>query len=456
MDDKLTATLKKIVGEENCSTSPETLENYRLNGGLPGAVVFPEDVNRLAEVMKAASKEKVKVVPFGSGTDVWRGLLPLSDFVAVSLKKMNKIIEFDQDNQTVHVEAGLLYKDLNQVLKKARLFLPMDPDNEDQMTVGGLIAANAFGPRKLAYGVTKDYLLGLELVLPTGEIVRTGGRTVKNVQDYDNTRFLAGSWGTLAIITKVLFKLKPLPEKETTVLIPADLKKVFEIATKLRNEFEPTALEVMDKNAKKVFEAKNPSLKTEGNALLLVAFAGFMEPVDWQVEELQKLFSKTRLLSEEEAAVAWQSRKELLSNYAGKKGAIRASAALPFTKTAEFISQVRQRLDASYPQGALVAHFGNGHVYLYLDRPPDEYAQVSSFIKEISELAKSLNGYLVVDNVQDLSLAKEYVRSKGEAVLPLLRRIKDAFDPQHILTPNSKVMAYVLEDEGLSLKVKGA
>lgn len=436
--------LTEIVGQENCQVDAAIRRQHGYNQtAIPEVVVFPENSEQVAQVVKIALNEGLPVVPWGAGTMAWRGLLPLTGGIAINLTRMNKVVEYDYENQTAYVEAGISLKALREVLKTHNLYWPVEPLEADTCTLGGCIATNASGPSKLGYGDTKFHLLGLEVVTPTGEIVDTGGKTVKNVQDLDNTRFITGSWGSLGIVTKAMLKLRPIPEKETSVLVTfKDLEAGAAAATIIRNETSPVALELLDEPAMAVMA--KAGYKPNGSGIgVLVSFTGFIEQVDVMVEYVKSKYNTAVVLDEQAAAAAWQARRQLFTVFAGEQGAILASAAVPFTKMKDFLTQARAELDKVKKGAAMVAHFGNAHVHIFLDQAPDAYAGVEDLVNRLASLASNLGGMLVVNNVTDMTLARRWVEGRGKAVLDIMNRLKVSIDPHQIMTPNSKVLAYV-------------
>ncbi|GFN21717.1 FAD-binding oxidoreductase [Thermanaeromonas sp. C210] len=450
MEAKLIKELANFLGQEHVIEDPAVRRQASLGGDyLPDVVVYPGNNEEVARVVRLANEEGVAVIPWGAGLQAWRGLLPYRGGIALRLTRLQKIIEFDQDNQTAWVETGLSLASLNEAFQKGGLFLPLDPLEGEACTLGGCIAANASGPRKLAYGTTKDYLLGLEIVSPTGEIVHTGGKTVKNVQDYDNTRFLAGSWGSLGVVTKAILKLKPLPEKEVSLCLGFPrLEEACEAAFNLRQDLGPVALELMDAAIMEALQGSGHPLPVRGEACLLVAFAGFTEAVDWQVGEVRTKYgarAELAVAGEDDAAALWEARRQAWRVMAGGEGAILGSASLPFTATGKFIREARSLLDSGQQKVALVAHFGNGHVHVFLKHSPADYGAVREVLGRLQDLAAGAGGLFLVENINDLTMVRRWVEARGPALIPLLRRIKEALDPRRVLTPNSKVLAYVLD-----------
>ncbi|OIQ62317.1 FAD-binding oxidoreductase [Neomoorella thermoacetica] len=444
---EIIANLEKIVGRENCQVEEAVRRQHGFSKtALPEAVLYPQDSQQVAAILKVAAAEGIPVVPWGAGTMARRGLLPLNGGLAINLTAMNKILEYDYENMTAFVEAGVTLNDLQATLKTHNLYWPVEPVDGDTSTVGGCVAAGASGPSKLGYGDAKFHILGLEVVLSTGEIIRTGGKTVKNVQDYDNTRFIAGSWGSLGIITRVMLKLRPLPEKEITVFLSfKELEAAIEAARIIRSDTLPTALELMDGVAMKILARAGYRPNGEGPGIL-ANFNGFTEQVDAQADYLQGKFKGTLILEGEAAAGAWQARRQIWPTFAGEGGAILASAAVPFTALGEFLKGARAELDRSRKGAAMVAHFGNGHIHILLDQAPEAFNGVRGVVDQLSARAENLGGFLVVDNIDDLEFTRRRVEARGRAIFELLGRVKAAFDPRGIMAPNSKVLAYVLVD----------
>src|SRR5208283_2819562 len=219
--------LRKIVGEENVLTSKESLKAYSYDGTTswihePDVVVFPTSTKEVAAIVTLANAEKVPVTPRGGGTNVSGGSIPIQGGIVLCTTKMNKILKIDKENLTATVEPGVVLMDLTMRLAKEGLFFPPDPQSFLGATLGGIIAENGGGPACVKYGVTKQYILGIEVVLPTGEIVSLGGRTLKNVVGYDLLHIFISAEGTLGVITRAELKLLPIPPAKKTIMAVYD------------------------------------------------------------------------------------------------------------------------------------------------------------------------------------------------------------------------------------------
>src|SRR3990172_6058925 len=217
MDATVKEKIKKIVGANNFLDSPEDKLCYSYDGTpifqhLPEAIIFPESKEQISEVVKLANHEKFNIVPRGSGTGLSGGSIPVENSVVIVMTRWNKILEIDTKNLTATVQPGVVTAKLQKEVENIGLFYPPDPASMNVCTIGGNVAENSGGPRCLKYGGTKDYVLGLEVVLPTGQIIHTGGMVMKNCTGYDFTRLFVGSEGTLGIVTKITLRVLPIPE----------------------------------------------------------------------------------------------------------------------------------------------------------------------------------------------------------------------------------------------------
>jgi len=219
--------LSGIVGKDNIYTTLEDLYCYTYDASfvkadikrdLAGVAVYPGTTEEVAQILKLANQEMIAVVPRGAGSNVSGGTISIGDCIVLVLKRMNKILELDRKNLIAVVEPGVITGQLQSEVERVGLFYPPDPASQAFSTMGGNVAECAGGPRGVKYGVTRDYVIGLEVVLPTGEVINTGGRTIKNVTGYDMTKLFTGSEGTLCVITKIIVKLIPLPEAKSTMM----------------------------------------------------------------------------------------------------------------------------------------------------------------------------------------------------------------------------------------------
>ncbi len=244
--------IRQIFGQENVFDDHETRVCYSYDATnikyLPDLVVFPKTPQQISETLKLANATRFSVIPRGAGTGFTGGTLPVEGGVVLVLTKMNKILHLDPTNLLAIVEPGVITYDLQREVEKIGLFYPPDPASLKSSTIGGNVAECAGGPRAVKYGTTKDYVLGLEVVLPTGEIISTGVQTVKSVVGYDLTKLLVGSEGTLGVITKIILRLIPLPKAKRTILaiFPAIESAANTVSQTISSKIVPATLEFMD------------------------------------------------------------------------------------------------------------------------------------------------------------------------------------------------------------------
>lgn len=245
--------MKEVLENTWYLDQPEDIVTYSYDGFLPeftpDAVLVPENAQQIAQIMKIANEHNINIVPRGAGTNICGSSVAREGGVIMAFHRMNRILEIDRKSMCAVVQPGVINGDLQKEVARYDLMYPPDPASMNVSTIGGNVSLNAGGPRGVKYGVTRDYLLGLEVVLPTGEIIRTGGKTLKNVSGYDLTRLLCGSEGTLGIFTEIIVRLVPLPPAKTTLQAAyADLDDAATTVTAiLAAGMVPTTLELMDR-----------------------------------------------------------------------------------------------------------------------------------------------------------------------------------------------------------------
>ncbi|MBU0909628.1 MAG: FAD-binding protein, partial [Proteobacteria bacterium] len=289
--------LKDIVGKEQLTTAPEELLCYSYDGTgreyPPEAVAFPANTKEISAIMQLAHATPFPVVPRGAGSGMTGGALPIAGGVVIALTRLNRILEIDEANQVAVVEPGVITGDLRKTLKKRGLYYPPDPASLKFCTMGGNVAECAGGPSAVKYGVTRDYVLGLEVVLPDGRIIQTGARTAKGVVGYDLTRLFIGSEGTLGIITKITVRLIPHPSaKKTYLILCQSIMQAASLVAEILARHRPCTLEYMDRTAIRIVRDKLPfSLPKNTEALLLLEVDGDAPSVAIQAAALQEFLA---------------------------------------------------------------------------------------------------------------------------------------------------------------------
>ena len=448
--------LKAIVGEGRYFDNPEDLLMYSYDAfmvkGMPEAVLLPVSTEEVSRVMKVASREKIPVTPRGAGTNLTGGSVPTRGGITLSFTKMNRILDIDKENRHAIVQPGVINMEFQKELAKRGLYYPPDPGSMAVTTMGGNVAENAGGPRAVKYGVTKDYLLGLEVVLPSGEVLRTGGKTLKNVTGYNLTQLFCGSEGTLGLITEMTLKLIPLPETKRTLQAAYQsmgdagktVSKVFEIG------ILPVALEILDKTFINIIEDYTQlGLPREAEALLLIEVDGPESAVVPQSERLTKLCQE---MGAHEVKVAktvaendeiWRARRSAYGAEARlRPTAIAEDCTVPVGNLVAMFQEVAKIAEKYKLLIPVVAHAGDGnlHPQILTDiRDKEEMERVMKAIDEISIKAVELGGTLTGEH--GIGIAKREILpvELGEAAMEVTRNIKKAFDPLNIMNPDKVV-----------------
>jgi glycolate oxidase len=422
-----------------------------LKRGTPAdVVVMPANTAEVAAVLKLCTEHRVPVVPRGGGTGYTGGSVPVRGGVVVSLERMNRIIEIDEANLVAVVEPNVITGDLQDAVERVGLFYPPDPASLRQSVIGGNVAENAGGPRAFKYGTTKQYVLGLEAVLPSGEIVRTGGKVVKNVVGYDLTHLLVGSEGTLAVITQVILRLVPKPPVQATLRasfpsVDAAVKAVSEI---IRNRVVPAALELIDGESLEAV-ARNlgvRSLAPEGTAaILLMDVDGVPAAVSEEavrVEAACRAAGATELLrarDEAERAELWRVRRELslsLKQVAPLK--FNHDMVVPKGRIPELFALVQRIRDEFRLRIPLFGHAGDGNIHVNIMVDPedaDEIRRAHDAEEVLFRGVIALEGAISGEHGIGFSKMPFMPLALSPDEIALMKRVKAAFDPLGILNP---------------------
>ncbi len=441
-----------IVGRENCTISREDLHCYSYDGTrkifLPSVVAFPDSTAQVAALMRLAGTYHFPVVARGAGSGMTGGCLPVQGGLVLALARLNNIVEIDRDNQIAIVEPGVITGDLQQAVKKVGLFYPPDPASSLFCTMGGNAAECAGGPSAVKYGVTKDFIIGLEVVLADGEILTTGTRTEKGVVGYDLTRLFIGSEGTLGIITRIIIRLIPLPEHKETFLISSTslLQATRLVAEILNHNISPCTLEYMDKTAlglvaKMLPEPPAPDIE----AMLLLEIDGHKNEVSAQTERLYKLLQSAdhctirQAGTEAEKEELWRARRAIspatfqLSNHKISEDVVVPRSRIP--ELVQFTEELGRELKLII---LTFGHAGDGniHVNIMLDRDQEEQRLKGEIARErLFRQVLSLGGTLSGEHGIGLTKSAFLPLELDATALKIMQQLKRLFDPQGILNP---------------------
>jgi glycolate oxidase FAD binding subunit len=440
--DRLKRRLEEIVGREHVHAGPAAA-GLAVDGVSPALLVYPASQEEVSSVVTACAETGAAISPWGGGTAMGMGNRPARADVAVVLDRLNRIVDFDATNLNVTVEAGMRLADLQAELARQREFLPLDPPAEGKATVGGVLAANKSGPCRLLYGTAREWVLGMRVVLPSGERIRCGGKVIKNVSGYDMNKLFIGSLGTLGLITEATFKLLPLPAARRSVVgVFAELNQAAGVVTEaLDSVLLPEAVELLDPEAVALL---GPTLCLDATGYgLAVSFAGSRETVERQVRDFTGLFREAHAragatLPDERTAPAWKDIRNVFDLLPGPPPErITCKIAVPISRTAEMLAAA-ERLGRSHGlRAAVTAHAGSGVVRAcYLlgpEAPPMEI--VAGALEDLRRESEKAEGSLVLQAAPAALKAHLDAWGKPGEAFEVMRRLKADIDPQGLCNP---------------------
>jgi len=433
------------------STTPEDLLCYGFDASgietFPSAVVWPSKAEDVVKVMKYAYENGISLVPRGAGTGMTAGAVPSKGAIVLSFEKMKRILEIDTANLDVLCEPGVINGKLQHELERMGLFYPPDPASMNFCTIGGNVAENAGGPRAIKYGVTRDYVMEIEAVLPNGDIITTGVKTSKGVVGYDLTRLFTGSEGTLAVFTKIRLKVLPLPDEVVALLaIFNNLESSGEAVSRIiSSKIIPRTLEFMDHEAIVAVENFKPvGLPTDAEAILLIELDGHPTSITKEAEKIadicQKLGAGIIMAEDEDARnQLWSSRRSISpALYRIKPTKINEDIVVPRTMVTEMLKRLRKISEESGIKIVNFGHAGDGniHVNIMVDKADaEEYAKGISLVERIFRDALSLGGTISGEHGVGLTKADFIGMELSKTEIEIMKSIKGIFDPKNILNP---------------------
>jgi glycolate oxidase len=451
MNREIIGRLQRIVGKSHLTTTPEELLCYSYDGTgreyPPEAVAFPADTGEISAIMRLADATPFPVVPRGAGSGMTGGSLPVAGGLVLALSRLNRILEIDEKNQVAVVEPGVITGHLRDAVRSRGLYYPPDPASLKFCTMGGNVAECAGGPSAVKYGVTRDYVLGLEVVLPDGTIIQTGVRTAKGVVGYDLTRLFTGSEGTLGIITKITVRLIPCPAARKTFLAQCrDIRQATSLVTEILAAHRPCTLEYLDSTALRIVRDRLPfALAPECQALLLLEVDGDADSVAIQAAALCAFLAGRGLPAVMQAASAaetealWAARRAVSpAAFSLKPHKISEDVVVPRSSIPDLVVFVEE-LAARH--GLLIFTFGhagdgNIHVNIMLDKnnareADGAEAAVSALFRQVISLGGTLSGEHGIGITKACFLPLEL----DPASIAVMQGLKRFFDPRNILNP---------------------
>jgi glycolate oxidase len=433
------ASVERIVGVESLRRDEASLIAYGTDGTKRSApadlVVIPADAQQIAAIARLCNDHRIPLVPRGAGTGYSGGAVPIRGGIVLSLERLNRILEIDGRDLVAVVEPCVVTGALQEAVERVGLFYPPDPASLAESSLGGNIAENAGGPRGFKYGTTRNYILGLEAVLPTGEIIRTGGRTVKNVAGYDLTSLIVGSEGTLAIVTKAILRLVPRPRASATLRASfADVSAAAAgVDALLRARVVPASIELID-----------GSCLASTGAMLLIEVDGQPDAVEQEAARVESACTEANALSvvrartEAEREELWRVRRELspmLRQIAPVK--VNNDIVVPRGRIPElfdFLGRLARDHDVRIPS---FGHAGDGniHVNIMVEDTEAARARATAAERELFREVIRLNGAITGEHGIGFVKAPFLRLQLSEDEIALMRRVKAAFDPNNILNP---------------------
>lgn len=448
---------KNILGADYVLIDEETLQNYAHDETedlhfLPDVVVKPRTAEEISSILRICNRERIPLTPRGGGTGLSGGALPHLGGVVLSTERMNKILTIDEKNLQVTTEPGVITEVLQTQLKEKNLFYPPDPSSRGSCFIGGNISENSGGPKAVKYGVVKDYVLNLELVLPTGEIIWTGANVLKNATGYNLTQLIVGSEGTLGIVTKIVLRLLPLPKYDMLMLVPfrSAENACASVAAIFRAGHIPSALEFMEKDAldwaSRFVESNTVRIEGDVQAHLLIEVDG--NNIDTLMHEMESLaavvagFDCGEILfadNEQQKEELWKMRRRIGEAVKAHSVYREEDTVVPRAELPVLLREVK-KIGKKYGfHSVCYGHAGDGNLHVNIIRGDLSEEQwngsLKEGIREIFECVKRLGGTISGEHGIGL-VQKEYMNIVlDETQLRLMREIKKMFDPNNILNP---------------------
>ena len=450
-------TLKKLIGDiisdkQRILTEKVDLYSYSFDASfgtyMPDIVVQATATEEVAHIMKLANKYEIPVYPRGHATSLSGGPLPVHGGIVLDLSKWDNTLEIHPEDMVAVVSPGVITAHINEAAMEKGLIYPPDPSSANVSTIGGNLGENAGGPRGMKYGVTKDYVIGLEVVTPEGDIIRTGGRTIKNVTGYDLTKLIVGSEGTLGIITEAILRLTPKPQAIKTMM--ALFENIVDAGRAISNILSagilPSKLEIMDQASIQAVEAYEPlGLPTDVGALILIELDGHPAAIEEEMARVKEvcLTSRSREVNvattDEEARELWKARKLVSPAIVrAKPTKISEDATVPRSKIPHMFERLMEIKEKYAVDLVVFGHAGDGNLHPNIiadKRDHEEMRRVEKAVEEIFKAAIELGGTLSGEHGIGTLKAPFMDMELGEVGLDMMKRIKESWDPNNVLNP---------------------
>lgn len=452
LSDTVFEQLSVITGPTFVTREKEELLCYSFDATghsvLPDAVIFPENEDQICRIMKLASKEGFHVIPRGAGSGMTGGSVAAMGGIVMVLSRMNRILTIDRDNLLIKVEPGVVTQDIHKAVESQGLFYPPDPASSAVCTIGGNIGNCAGGPRAVKYGVTRDYVLGLRAVLPSGDVITTGVDTSKGVAGYDLCRLITGSEGTLAVVTEVTLKLLPKPERvKTMAVLYNDIRSAARsVSAVMRQAVLPRCIEFMDEaSINLVRDYFDFTIPEQTKALLIIEVDGNADVVETDFQKIHSFclsMNASKIIiagNDQETAALWKGRKALspaLYKIANTK--INEDIVVPIKNIPDMIYFLE---DIQKKTGLTVigfGHAGDGNIHcniMYDKKDPVQTEKAQNAVDDLFKKTLALGGTITGEHGVGLTKMKYLPWELDDVQIQIMKGIKNVFDPQHILNP---------------------
>jgi len=429
--ENMVSRLREIVGEAHIVHDPAKLKASAVDGKVPKTVVSPGSIDEVSQVVGYANAQRLAIIPRGNGTKMRIGGIPKRADIVLCTGRLNRITDRDCENLTLSVESGVTLNEVQRDLEGRGYFLPLDPPFTDKATLGGIVAANSSGPRRLLYGTARDLITGIKAVFPNGDIVVSGGKTAKNVSGYDMVKLLIGSLGTLGIICEITFNLLPLPEKKSTLLIPfPSLDDAYGFVYDLiGSQLLPASLNLL--NAAAANKIKHPMPSHKGKYLAAIGLEGIAEAVDRQVSDMGERGRKHEDF--------WNAIRDFAQEIAtDSPNLVSLKSNVLISKSKELLRSYENIADKAGVECAFVNQCGNGIIYSHLLVEEDLDSKVDPLVELIGQFtsqASQYEGNLMVESSPPSIKERVNVWGISRSDYGIMQRIKEQVDPGGILNP---------------------
>jgi glycolate oxidase len=450
----ITQRLEEVVGKNSVLTAKEDLATYSYDGtttwsNAPDVVVLPTTAAQISEILKLANQHRIPVTPRGSGTNISGGSVPIKGGIVLCTTKMNRILDVNKANLTATVEPGVVLQDLNLLLAKENLFYPPDPQSFLSCTVGGTVAENSGGPMCIKYGVTKHYILGLDVVLPDGYLMSIGGATVKNRTGYDLVPLFTGSEGTLGVITKITLRLIPKPAaRRTAMAIFDDMVRAGTVVSRILAEgIVPAKIEFVDNFViRRIEEKMKIGLPVDAKTMLLIECDGSVASAESEAARILDMLNKggaklSRLAKDDaEANTYWKARSAgFAAIYGAARTVVAEDCTVPRDRLSDFIEKLDEISKKSGFEIVLIGHAGDGNIHPSVftnSREKEDLDRLQDTLTDIFEAALALGGTLSGEHGIGLEKKRLLAKALDPRAISFMRQIKAVFDPNNIMNPD--------------------